>query len=161
MRHSLAVLLFLSCLLSARALEPATAPSAARPMPGLKASDVVKIQIDALRQNDEKNSGIETCFRFASPDNQKQTGPVERFALIVKTPPYDKLTGFTEARFTPIKTAEDGRMTQLVVLKAADGTTAGFVFVLSKQTDGEYKDCWMTDAVVPLAPAGKEADKPV
>jgi hypothetical protein len=44
-------------------------------------------------------------------------------------------------------------------------TTRGYRFFLSKQTDPEFLECWMTDAVIPLpeqAPPEQEpADSPV
>ena len=40
--------------------------------------EVVRIQMEALRYNDEKNRGIEIAFRFASPSNKADTGPLPR-----------------------------------------------------------------------------------
>jgi hypothetical protein len=32
----------------------------------------------------------------------------------------------------------------------ADGRQMTYVFVLSKQNEGEFNNCWMTDSVAPL-----------
>jgi hypothetical protein len=37
----------------------------------------------------------------------------------------------------------------------ATGRRVTYVFVLSKQSEGEFSNCWMTDAVMPLD--GREA----
>ena len=46
---------------------------------------------------------------------------------------------------------------QTVTLIAADGDVATYLFRLSKQRDGEFKDCWMTDGVIRVEPKGKQA----
>ena len=58
------------------------------PKPELTPEQVVEIQVEALRKNDvpTPDAGIATTFRFASPGNRKVTGPLERFAPIVKAP---------------------------------------------------------------------------
>ena len=63
----------------------------AYPNPSLNPSDVVKMQLTAMQQNDESNLGIEVTFRFASPSNRRYTGPLERFIRLVKNPSYKHL----------------------------------------------------------------------
>jgi hypothetical protein len=41
----------------------------------LTPDQVFKIQLEALRTNDENDRGIEITFRFASPANKRSTGP--------------------------------------------------------------------------------------
>ena len=45
--------------------------------------DVVKIQLVALKNNDEKDQGIKQTWLFAHPDNKKITGPYERFRIMI------------------------------------------------------------------------------
>ena len=45
--------------------------------------DVVKIQLNALKNNDEKDDGIKQTWLFAHPDNKKVTGPYERFRIMI------------------------------------------------------------------------------
>ena len=54
------------------------------PNPELKADKVVSLQILAMQQNDEFDNGIEVTFRFASPQNKLQTGPLSNFIMLVK-----------------------------------------------------------------------------
>ena len=53
------------------------------PSPDLKPSDVVRIQLKAMQQNDPSNLGIEATFRFASPSNKNFTDPLSRFIRLV------------------------------------------------------------------------------
>ncbi|MBX2879549.1 MAG: hypothetical protein KTR32_06430, partial [Granulosicoccus sp.] len=39
---------------------------------------------------------------------------------------------------------------QAVWLMTASGKEVGYAFQLGKQQDGDYRDMWMTDAVLPL-----------
>ena len=45
--------------------------------------DVVKIQLDALKNNNKNDEGIKQTWLFAHPDNKKITGPYERFRIMI------------------------------------------------------------------------------
>ncbi len=126
------------------------------PRPEYTAEQVVQIVMDALQNNDEADSGIAVTFNFASPENKKATGPLERFTPMVKTEAYRPMLRFRSADHGPVRTA-DGAAEQVVTLVAADGEIASYVFRLSKQTEGEFKGCWMTDGVYRVEPKGKPA----
>jgi len=51
------------------------------PTKNLTAYDVIKIQLNALKNNNKPkiNSGIEQTWMFAHPENKKITGPYDRF----------------------------------------------------------------------------------
>ena len=109
---------------------------------------MVRIQVEALQHNDDPapDAGIATTFRFASPDNQAATGPLDRFARMVKGPVYRDMIDATDAVFAPI--AVDGdRAAQRVTLTHADGRRAIYLFQLSRQDGGPCDGCWMTDGV--------------
>ncbi|MEL6271840.1 MAG: DUF4864 domain-containing protein [Chloroflexota bacterium] len=119
------------------------------PSPSLSAEDVVRLQLDALQNNDlsKNNTGIRIAFRFASPANRKATGPVDRFISLVKNPLYGPLIGFEQATLENIRFV--GNMAQQrVVVHRRNGDRATFIFTLSRQRDGAEKDCWMTDGVL-------------
>ena len=46
-----------------------------KPSKDLSAFDVVKIQLEALKKNNNLNDGIRQTWLFAHPDNKKFTGP--------------------------------------------------------------------------------------
>ncbi len=119
------------------------------PSPDLKPEDVVKIQLDALQNNDitPGNQGIRIAFRFASPANKEATGPVERFIDLVKNPLYRPMIGFENASLEPMRFS--GNLAQQrLTLYHRNGDSAVFVFTLSRQREGAEKGCWMTDGVL-------------
>lgn len=118
------------------------------PSPDLTPAEVVGIQLEALQANDEPypDAGIETTFRFASPANQVATGPLDRFAVMVKGPVYSDLIGFARADVGRIA-VEGDRAAQRVTLTHDDGRRAVYVFILSRQDGGLCDGCWMTDGV--------------
>ena len=134
-----------------RADPAATQPDSPSPDPKLNPQDVVRIVIDALSKNDANDNGIRTTWKFASPANQQITGPVERFIPMVKSPAYAPMINSKSAQYADTQIQGDQAI-QAVLLTASDGTKTAYVFQLSRQTDGLFKGCWMTDAVFPFKP---------
>ena len=119
------------------------------PNPELKANEIVSLQLMAMQQNDVSNHGIEITFRFASPQNKVQTGPLSNFITLVKSPSYHPLLNHIDATFLNLK-VEGNLAIQEVIITTTIGTRKGFRFLLSLQKGEKYKDCWMTDAVIPF-----------
>jgi hypothetical protein len=127
----------------------------AQPRVDLAPQDVVGIVINALARNDQPfpDAGIATTFAFASPGNKTNTGPLERFTHMVKSPPYGIMVNHVTRDFSEV--VETGNTAyQLVKLTGLDGREVVFAFRLSKQFDGQFKGMWMTDAVWPVSNAG-------
>jgi hypothetical protein len=122
------------------------------PTAELQPDDVVRIVVGALARNDEPyaDAGIETTFRFASPANRINTGPLERFTRMVKGPTYGAMVDHVKSEFSEVVYTGD-KAYQMVRLTAADGRIVIFAFRLGKQLDGEFEGMWMTDAVWPVA----------
>lgn len=121
------------------------------PMPGPEFSpeEVVQFQLYALQHNEQPvpDSGIAAAFEFASPANRAQTGPLERFIDLVHNDSYEAMLNFVAVDFGQTKI--DGDIaSQPVRLTARDGQKFDYIFMLSRQTDGPYEGCWMTDAVL-------------
>ena len=127
------------------------------PGPQLSPQQVVQYQITALQRNNEPrtDAGIERAFRFASPSNKISTGPLEKFTRIVKSAAYAPLLNSIASSIIELD-LEDGQARVAVRVFAASGQRLTYVFVLSKQSAGEFVNCWMTDAVFPLA-AGEDS----
>ena len=86
------------------------------------------------------------------------TGPVARFIPMVKTPAYKPMLNFRSADYGNLELGDDKTTAeQTVSLIAANGDVATYLFRLSKQADGEFKGCWMTDGVMRVQPKGKQA----
>lgn len=129
---------------------------APKPSPQLTSEGVVQWQVRELSAEGEVADRIERCYRFASPDNRAYTGPLSRFKKMLQAPPYDVLLDakhFLVGRATCEK--NQAHVLLSVVNKKNELTL--FRCFLSKQTTPEYKDCWMTDAVVPIGSAQKPA----
>ena len=119
------------------------------PDPSLSPQDVVSIQIEALRNNDTpyENKGIEVTFNFASPANQRMTGPLERFKVMVRNPIYGPMIDHRTAKYENLMI--EGEVAQIdVILTSKDGEYLGYRFVLSRQHGNRYEGSWMTDAVI-------------
>jgi len=123
--------------------EKSTAPV---PRPELTPDQVIEIQVEALRKNDipTPDAGIATTFRFASPSNRKVTGPLERFAQIVKSPGYRPMIGHRIAGYGPVKVRGDLAVARVTVI-AADGKAFEYEFRLSRDPESH---CWFTDGVI-------------
>ena len=121
----------------------------AYPEPELKPNDVVRLQLLAMQQNDDSDFGIEVTFRFASPSNKIQTGPLKRFIRLVRNPSYLPLLNHTNAIFLELTVEEDFAV-QDVIITTSKGKRIGYRFRLSIQKGPLYPGCWMTDSVVPF-----------
>ncbi len=119
------------------------------PRADLAPAEVVAAQLYALKNNDSANrdDGIRTAFRFASPGNRRVTGPIERFIEMVKNPLYAPLLNHRSARSGEM-TVVGGAARQKVTLTARDGAPATYVFILTQQDGPPCSGCWMTDAVI-------------
>ena len=115
------------------------------PAPALSPEEVVRIQLEALRNNDARNRGIEVAFRFASPANRAQTGPLPRFIGMIRNGPYALMLDFHAASYGPVESS--GTQARQQVILAGATTSVTYWFYLSRQSETPYVDCWMTDAV--------------
>jgi len=123
-----------------------TAPT---PDPSYGPGRIIDIQLEALATNDDpvENAGIKTAYNFASPANRRSTGPLPRFVQMVTGPRYAPLVDHVEA--TPGPLNQDGtQATQTVTVTGPAGRTVTYEFGVSKQTHGQFADCWQTDRVL-------------
>ncbi len=151
---------FVSLLLTAFFISLATsvanAQSSCSPAPNttITPQEVVKTVIDALRTNDETNSGIATVYCFASPGNKSNTGPLERFTKMI-TQGYSEMLNHAYSYFDEM-TIDNDTATQAAWLVATDGREYGYMFTIAKQSEGEFANMWMTEAVFPLRRQGTQ-----
>lgn len=132
-------------------LAPVAARSASHgafPGPEYGPADVVRIQVQALANNDTpyRNAGIEVAFRFASPANKRITGPLWRFIRMLYGPAYRPFLHHKVAHFGHVD-IQGSEATQTVILTTANGQRVGYVFRLSRQRGAPCTACWMTDGV--------------
>ncbi len=127
-----------------------------KPDPALGADAVVRIVMSALQQNDAQDNGIELTFRFASPGNKQVTGPLDHFKQLVKSPGYAPMLGCKSIEYGRIRIQGDNAVQGVRIIDAT-GASIVYIFQLSKQADGEFKGCWMTDGVVRFDPNAQPA----
>ena len=115
-------------------------------------AEVVQIVIEALQNNDQPfiDAGIATTYAFASPSNKANTGPLPRFASMVKGAPYGILVDHVAHEFSEVVLAGQNAY-QMVRIKGPDGSQVIFAFRLGQQGEGEFEGMWMTEAVWPVA----------
>jgi hypothetical protein len=132
------------------------------PRPELSPEQVVQYQVAVLQHNDDPKSdaGIERAFRFASPSNKQVTGPLENFIRIVKSPAYSPMLNNRSSLIIGSEVKDDQAKIAVKVV-AAGGRQVTYVFVLSRQNEGEFNNCWMTDAVAPLEDGEDGSDQGV
>ena len=69
-----------------------------KPSVNIDPKQVVVIQLNALMKNDSpyKDRGIEQTWEFAHPNNQRMTGPLDRFKRMLKGVSYSMLIDHKE-----------------------------------------------------------------
>lgn len=122
------------------------------PSAKLTPAQVVQIQLKALRLNDARNRGIEVAFRFASPNNKLQTGPLPRFISMIQQRPYSLMLEYENVAYDPVEIVEDYARQRVTLISS--GIIVAYEFYLSRQTQGDCLGCWLTDAVIAKPPSG-------
>jgi hypothetical protein len=117
---------------------------------------VVKIQLRGLKQNDnpKKDNGIEQTWEFAHPNNQKNTGPLERFKVMIKGKSYGVLLNHLDHKVVEINSNDLKAFFEVTVL---DKNKAYYKFnwTVEKYTaEGPLKGCWLTTMVSAPKPLG-------
>ncbi|MEL6339580.1 MAG: DUF4864 domain-containing protein [Myxococcota bacterium] len=129
-------------------LAVSSAQSRLQPTPDLSPRAVVQTQLSALEHNDspKPNTGIAVAFRFASPANQRATGPLTKFIGIVRGEAYSPMINHRRAEVgQPMVKGREA--TVPVLVDSADGKLVAYLFRLRRQESEPYRNCWMTDGV--------------
>lgn len=121
------------------------------PSPLLPAQEVVRLQLDALQNNDlmPADAGIRIAYRFASPKNREAIGTIEDFIHIVRNPLYAPLIGFEKAELGAMHPMISGESAWQQAWIYRGGRARGvFRWILSREAGGECAGCWLVDAVI-------------
>jgi hypothetical protein len=134
---------------------PPLAADLLTPDPALSPAEVVKIQLTALQSNDvpEADAGITQTWAFAHPDNKRMTGPLPRFAQMIKGPLYRMLLDHRTHEVEEISRSNDEAVFA-VTITSRSGEVVVYQWRVAKNAEGEDEGAWMTTAVSPPAPAG-------
>jgi len=120
-----------------------------KPNNGIEPFLVVQIQLRSLKQNDnpKKDNGIEQTWEFAHPNNQKITGPLDRFKTMIKGKSYGMLLNHLDHKVVEIKSTDLTALFEVTVLDK-DKAYYKFNWTVEKYTaEGPLKDCWLTTMV--------------
>ena len=126
------------------------------PNSNIKPSEVVKIQLLGLQNNDEvfNDSGIEQTWNFAHPMNKQATGPLDRFKEMLKSNNYQMMIDHISHTITKLGSGENWAQFEVILLDK-DKIYHKFNWQVEKyETDGPLKDCWLTTMVSSPIPLG-------
>ena len=121
-----------------------------KPTKNLTAYDVIKIQLNALKKNDEpnKNSGIKQTWVFAHPENKKFTGPYKRFEKMLLGNQYNALINHESRKIKLIMNSKN-KYIYNVELISKEKKMYVYEWHLEKSTTAECNNCWFTTIVSP------------
>ena len=127
-----------------------------KPNNGIEPSLVVEIQLRSLKENDnpKKDNGIEQTWEFAHPNNQKNTGPLDRFKIMIKGKSYKMLLNHLDHKVVELESSDLTALFEVTVLDK-DKAYYKFNWTVEKYTaEGPLKDCWLTTMVSAPMPLG-------
>ena len=127
-----------------------------KPNSNIEPYKVVKIQLTSLMKNNypNKDAGIKQTWEFAHPNNQRVTGPLERFKIMLKGDSYKMLLNHLDHKIVAIKITNGVADYEVTVLDI-EKKYYKFNWRVEKYIlDGELKDCWLTTMVSQPIPLG-------
>jgi hypothetical protein len=119
-------------------------------------ADVIKIQLNALMDNDGKfkDSGIEQTWNFAHPNNKKNTGPLPNFKMMIKGNSYQMLLNHLSHTITELGSSDKWAQFEVVILDK-EKIYHKFNWQVEKFTmEGPLQGCWLTTVVSSPVPLG-------
>ena len=127
-----------------------------KPNKNIEPYRVVKIQLTSLMKNNypDEDSGIKQTWEFAHPNNQKYTGPLEKFKKMIKGNSYSMLLYHMEHKITE-RFISDNVATYEVIVLDFEKKYFKFKWQVEKyDQEGPLKDCWLTTSVSQPLPYG-------
>ena len=117
-----------------------------KPAENLSAYDVVKIQLEALKNNNKNDEGIKQTWLFAHPDNKKITGPYERFRIMIYGAQYRSLLNHSSHKIDLIMNTPNKHIFKIEIL-AKDKQLLFYEWHVQKASEKNCNNCWFTSAV--------------
>ena len=116
--------------------------------PNVKLSpyDVVKIQLNALKNNNKNDDGIKLTWLFAHPDNKKITGPYERFRIMIYGQQYQQLLNHNSHKINLIMNTPNKHMFKIEIL-TKDKQLLFYEWHVQKASEENCNNCWFTSSV--------------
>ena len=117
-----------------------------KPNKKLEPYDVVKIQLEALKNNNKDDNGIKQTWLFAHPDNKKVTGPYERFRIMIYGQQYKFLLNHSSHKINLI-TNSPNRFIYRIEILSDKKQLFFYEWHVQKGSEEKCKNCWFTSAV--------------
>ena len=117
-----------------------------KPNKKLDPYDVIKIQLDALKNNDNDDLGIKQTWLFAHPDNKKVTGPYAKFRIMIYGQQYKHLINHDSHKIKLITNSPNTFVYRVEIL-TKEKKLFFYEWHVQKGTDEKCKECWFTSAV--------------
>ena len=126
-----------------------------QPTKNLSAYDVIKIQLNALMNNNEskQNDGIKQTWIFAHPENKKFTGPYERFEKMILSNQYKILLNHVSHKINLITNSENNYIYNIELI-TKNKKMFFYEWHLEKSTTDQCSNCWFTTIVSPPTDKG-------
>ena len=151
MKKNLFIIIILSIFIFTKANAELIKPSS-----NIEPYKVVKIQLSSLMKNNypNKDSGIEQTWEFAHPNNQKYTGPLEKFKIMLKGESYKMLLNHLDHKIVAVQVGNGFADYEVTVLDVEKKYYKFNWRVEKYQLDGSLKNCWLTTMVSQPIPLG-------
>ena len=117
-----------------------------KPNKQLDPYDVVKVQLEALKYNDEADNGIRQTWLFAHPDNKTITGPYERFRLMIYGHQYKYLINHASHKIKLFSNSPNTFVYRIEIL-TKDKQLFFYEWHVQKGSSENCKECWFTSSV--------------
>ena len=120
-----------------------------KPSKDILPSDVVKIQLTGLQNNDldYNDSGIEQTWNFAHPNNKKVTGPLNNFKRMIKGESYQMMIDHLSHTIKMLGSSDKWAQFEVIILDK-NKIYHKFNWQVEKYVEeGPLKDCWLTTMV--------------
>ena len=108
--------------------------------------DVVKIQLEAWKNNNKNDDGIKITWLFAHPDNKKITGPYERFRIMIYGQQYRQLLNHESHEINLMMNTTNAHMFRIKIL-TKEKQLLFYEWQVQKATEKNCIDCWFTSSV--------------
>ena len=151
MKKNLFIIIILSIFIFTKANVELIKPSS-----NIEPYKVVKIQLSSLMKNNypNKDSGIEQTWEFAHPNNQKYTGPLEKFKIMLKGESYKMLLNHLDHKIVAVQVGNGFADYEVTVLDVEKKYYKFNWRVEKYQLEGNLKNCWLTTMVSQPIPLG-------
>ena len=108
--------------------------------------DVLKIQLEALKNNNDQDQGIKQTWLFAHPDNKIITGPYERFRIMIYSQQYKYLLNHSSHKIELVMNTPNKFIYKVEIL-ANNKQLLFYEWHVQKASDETCQNCWFTSAV--------------